>query len=47
MVFEGPSYLLAESAFTNPSKTFQEGVKIDDALGFLGLKNQFQGPGVL
>ena len=31
----------------NPSKTFQEGVEIDAALGFLGLKNQFQGLGVL
>ena len=27
-------------AFKNPSKTFQEGVEIDDALGFLVLKNQ-------
>ena len=56
--FEGSSYLSAEgpfkdpsktlqNAFKNPSKTFQEGVEIDDAPGFLGLKNQFQGPGVL
>ena len=33
--------------FKNPSKTLQEGVEINDALGFPGLKNQFQGPGVL
>ena len=32
-----------QNAFKNPSKTFQEGVEIDDALGFPGLKNQFQG----
>ena len=36
-----------QNAFKNPSKTFQEGVEIDDALGFQALKNQFQGPGVL
>ena len=36
-----------QNAFKNPSKTFQEGVEIDDALGFPGLKNQFQAPGVL
>ena len=36
-----------QNAFKNPSKTFQEGVEIDDVLGFPGLKNQFQGPGVL
>ena len=41
-----PSKPLAER-LQEPSKTFQEGVEIDDALGFLGLKNQFQGPGVL
>ena len=33
-------------AFRNPSKSFQEGIEIDDALGFPGLKNQFQGPGL-
>ena len=27
-----------QNAFKNPSKTFQEGVETDDALGFLGLK---------
>ena len=32
-----------QNAFKNPSETFQEG---DDALGFPGLKDQFQGPGV-
>ena len=35
--------------FKTPSRTlrklFQEGVEIDDVLGFPGLKNQFQGPG--
>ena len=36
-----------QNAFKNPSKTFQQGVEIDDALGFPGLKSQFQGPGVL
>ena len=36
-----------QNAFMNPSKTFQEGVEIDDALGFPGLRKQFQGPGVL
>ena len=36
-----------QNAFKNPSKTFQEGVGIDDALGFPGLENQVQGPGVL
>ena len=54
-VFEGFSYLSQpneplkrlRSAFKNPSKTLHEGVEIDDALGFPGLKNQFQGPGVL
>ena len=35
------------NAFKNPSKNFQEGVKNDDALGFPGLENQFQGPGFL
>ena len=29
----------------NPSKSFQEGVNTEDALGFPGLKDQFQGPG--
>ena len=36
-----------QNAFKNPSKTFQEGVEIDDAFGLPGLQNQFQGPGVL
>ena len=37
-----------QNAFKNPSKTFQEGVEIDDVLClFPGLKNQFQGPAVL
>ena len=36
-----------QNSFKNPSKTFQEGVEIDDAFGFSGLQNQFQGPGVL
>ena len=38
-----------QNAFNNPLKTFQEGVGIDDALGFPGASNQFldQGPGVL
>ena len=34
-----------QNAFRNPPKTFQEGVKIDDALGVPELKNEFQGPG--
>ena len=52
-IFEGSSSLskdpskLLQNAFKNPSKTFQEGVEIDDALGFPGLKNQLQGPGFL
>ena len=45
-VSEGSSYLSQpnnprkpqRNTFKNPSKTFQEGVKIDDALGFRGLK---------
>ena len=56
--FEGSSYLSAEmpfkthskvlqNALNNPSKPFQEGVETDDALGFPGLRNQFQAPGVL
>ena len=36
-----------QSAFKNPSRALQEGVEIDDALGFPKLSNQLQGPGVL
>ena len=34
-----------QDALKNPSKTFREGVEIDDALGVPGLKHQFQGSG--
>ena len=48
---EGSSYLSQpkdpskplQNAFKNPSKTFQEGVVIDAALGFPGLKNSVPG----
>ena len=34
-----------QNAFKNPSKTVQEGVEIDDALGFAGLKKAVPGCG--
>ena len=40
--FKTPSKRLHE-----PFENLQEGVELDDALGFSGLKHQFQGPGVL
>ena len=43
---KGPSQH-PQNAFKSPSKAFHEGVEIDDALGFPGLKNQFHNPGVL
>ena len=38
--FKSPSKRLQD-----PFKSLQEGVEIDDALGFPGLKSQFRGPG--
>ena len=40
---EGP-FQKTQNAFKNPPKTLPEGIEIDDALGFPGLQNQFQGP---
>ena len=41
---KGPSKPL-QNVFKNPSKTLQEGVEIDDALGFPGLKKSAPGTG--
>ena len=37
------SFKTLQNAFKNPSRTFTEGVKTDDTLGFQGLKDQFEG----
>ena len=41
-VSEGVSRRTLPNPFKNPSKTLQEDVDIDDALGFPGLSNQLQ-----